>query len=107
MPRVFPMLLMEFIGTFFLVLIIGFAVTVGDSSIGILSVGLFFAPPVKIEINAGLAAFSIAHKYRPCVTHPKIINGLHNQIDVWPTFLFCDGKIFFAHQHVDRFVFGN
>lgn len=70
MPRVFPMLLMEFIGTFFLVLIIGFAVTVGDSSIGILSVG--FGLTALIYMGRAVSGA----QYNPAVSVALCMSGL-------------------------------
>ncbi|MCZ8138203.1 MAG: MIP/aquaporin family protein [Armatimonadota bacterium] len=70
MPRALPMLLMEFIGTFFLVLIIGFAVTAGDATIGILSVGFGLTALVYMGRSVSGA------QYNPAVTLALTASGL-------------------------------
>lgn len=70
MPRAFPMLLMEFIGTFFLVLIIGFAVTAGDATIGILSVG--FGLTALVYMGRAVSGA----QYNPAVTLALAVSGL-------------------------------
>lgn len=64
------MLLMEFIGTFFLVLIIGFAVTAGDATIGILSVG--FGLTALVYMGRAVSGA----QYNPAVTLALTVSGL-------------------------------
>jgi aquaporin Z len=64
------MLLMEFIGTFFLVLIIGFAVTAGDATVGVLSIG--FGLTALIYMGKAVSGA----QYNPAVTMALAMTGI-------------------------------